>query len=94
MLRSSRPPIPTIRIAPFIPPFAPIGLLISRYVVLRDLVRDRERMLWGGSWLIYFHDNRQGAIVTTFMVCYALTSFISGYLSGGLYAWNWYCWLS
>ncbi|RWV94585.1 hypothetical protein GW17_00042864 [Ensete ventricosum] len=55
MLRSSRPPpIPTIRIAPFIPPFAPIGLLISRYVVLRDLVRDRERMLWGGSWLVSF----------------------------------------
>uniref|UniRef100_A0A804KUV5 Transmembrane 9 superfamily member n=1 Tax=Musa acuminata subsp. malaccensis TaxID=214687 RepID=A0A804KUV5_MUSAM len=24
------------------------------------------------------------------MVCYALTSFISGYLSGGLYARNWY----
>ncbi|KAL8159998.1 LOW QUALITY PROTEIN: hypothetical protein V2J09_001535 [Rumex salicifolius] len=30
----------------------------------------------------------RGAIVTTFIVCYALTSFISGYVSGGLYARN------
>ena len=29
---------------------------------------------------------RRGAIVTTFIVCYALTSFISGYVSGGLYS--------
>eukprot|EP00252_Welwitschia_mirabilis_P021821 TRINITY_DN5713_c0_g1_i1.p1 TRINITY_DN5713_c0_g1~~TRINITY_DN5713_c0_g1_i1.p1 ORF type:complete len:588 (-),score=64.12 TRINITY_DN5713_c0_g1_i1:366-2129(-) len=28
----------------------------------------------------------RGAIVTTFIVCYALTSFISGYVSGGLYS--------
>ncbi|CAI9765315.1 unnamed protein product [Fraxinus pennsylvanica] len=28
----------------------------------------------------------RGAIVTTFIVCYALTSFISGYVSGGMYA--------
>ncbi|XP_077241439.1 transmembrane 9 superfamily member 1-like [Tasmannia lanceolata] len=30
----------------------------------------------------------RGAIVTTFIVCYALTSFISGYFSGGLYSRN------
>lgn len=29
---------------------------------------------------------RRGAIVTTFIVCYALTSFISGYVSGGMYS--------
>jgi transmembrane 9 superfamily protein 3 len=28
----------------------------------------------------------RGAIVTTFIVCYALTSFISGYVSGALYS--------
>ncbi|CAN4097995.1 unnamed protein product [Withania somnifera] len=31
---------------------------------------------------------RRGEIVTTFIVCYALTSFISGYVSGGLYSCN------
>lgn len=31
---------------------------------------------------------RRGAIVTTFIVCYALTSFISGYVSGGMYSRN------
>ncbi|XP_060216927.1 transmembrane 9 superfamily member 1-like [Lycium barbarum] len=31
---------------------------------------------------------RRGEIVTTFIVCYALTSFISGYVSGGLYSRN------
>ncbi|XP_074273340.1 transmembrane 9 superfamily member 1-like [Silene latifolia] len=30
----------------------------------------------------------RGAIVTTFIVCYALTSFISGYVSGGMYSRN------
>ncbi|ONK77456.1 uncharacterized protein A4U43_C02F6710 [Asparagus officinalis] len=30
----------------------------------------------------------RGSIVTTFIVCYALTSFISGYVSGGLYSRN------
>ncbi|GAB2257793.1 hypothetical protein Droror1_Dr00013953 [Drosera rotundifolia] len=30
----------------------------------------------------------RGAIVTTFVVCYALTSFISGYVSGGMYSRN------
>ncbi|XP_024544739.1 transmembrane 9 superfamily member 1 [Selaginella moellendorffii] len=30
----------------------------------------------------------RGAIVTTFIVCYALTSFISGYVSGGFYSRN------
>ncbi|KAG2615130.1 hypothetical protein PVAP13_3NG032700 [Panicum virgatum] len=30
----------------------------------------------------------RGAIITTFIVCYALTSFISGYVSGGLYSRN------
>lgn len=34
-------------------------------------------------WLL-----RRGAIVTTFIVCYALTSFISGYVSGGMYSRN------
>lgn len=29
---------------------------------------------------------RRGAIVTTFIVCYALTSFVSGYVSGGMYS--------
>ena len=29
---------------------------------------------------------RRGTIITTFIVCYALTSFISGYVSGGLYS--------
>lgn len=29
---------------------------------------------------------RRGAIITTFIVCYALTSFISGYVSGGMYS--------
>lgn len=33
--------------------------------------------------LIFF---RRGAIVTTFIVCYALTSFVSGYVSGGMYS--------
>ncbi|KAM3714682.1 hypothetical protein ACB098_01G356100 [Castanea mollissima] len=28
----------------------------------------------------------RGAIITTFIVCYALTSFISGYVSGGMYS--------
>ncbi|ONK56234.1 uncharacterized protein A4U43_C10F5500 [Asparagus officinalis] len=28
----------------------------------------------------------RGAIITTFIVCYALTSFVSGYVSGGLYS--------
>lgn len=32
--------------------------------------------------------NRRGAIVTTFIVCYALTAFISGYVSGGFYSRN------
>jgi hypothetical protein len=32
--------------------------------------------------------NRRGAIVTTFIVCYALTSFISGYVGGGFYSRN------
>ncbi|KAG9132547.1 hypothetical protein Leryth_008477 [Lithospermum erythrorhizon] len=31
---------------------------------------------------------RRGSIVTTFIVCYALTSFISGYVSGGMYSRN------
>ena len=31
---------------------------------------------------------RRGAIITTFIVCYALTSFISGYVSGGMYSRN------
>ncbi|KAH0658951.1 hypothetical protein KY285_029258 [Solanum tuberosum] len=31
---------------------------------------------------------RRGAIITSFIVCYALTSFISGYVSGGLYSRN------
>ncbi|KAI8532122.1 hypothetical protein RHMOL_Rhmol11G0188900 [Rhododendron molle] len=30
----------------------------------------------------------RGAIVTTFILCYALTSFISGYVSGGMYSRN------
>ncbi|KAI4298974.1 hypothetical protein L6164_032477 [Bauhinia variegata] len=30
----------------------------------------------------------RGAIVTTFIVCYALTSFISGYVNGGMYSRN------
>ncbi|GAB4844785.1 Transmembrane 9 super member 1 [Ancistrocladus abbreviatus] len=30
----------------------------------------------------------RGVIVTTFIVCYALTSFISGYVSGGMYSRN------
>ncbi|GJZ36255.1 transmembrane 9 superfamily member 1-like protein [Tanacetum coccineum] len=30
----------------------------------------------------------RGAIVTTFIVCYALTSFVSGYVSGGMYSRN------
>ncbi|CAO2835334.1 unnamed protein product [Amaranthus hypochondriacus] len=30
----------------------------------------------------------RGAIVTTFIVCYAFTSFISGYVSGGIYSRN------
>ncbi|RRT33670.1 hypothetical protein B296_00056310 [Ensete ventricosum] len=30
----------------------------------------------------------RGSITTTFIVCYALTSFISGYVSGGLYSRN------
>lgn len=29
---------------------------------------------------------RRGAIVTTFIVCYAFTSFIAGYVSGGMYS--------
>jgi len=29
---------------------------------------------------------RRGAIVTTFITCYALTSFIAGYVSGGMYS--------
>ncbi|MQM16771.1 hypothetical protein Taro_049733 [Colocasia esculenta] len=29
---------------------------------------------------------RRGAIITTFIVCYAFTSFVSGYVSGGLYS--------
>ena len=32
--------------------------------------------------------HRRGAIVTTFIVCYALTSFISGYVNGGMYSRN------
>ncbi|KAL1222853.1 Transmembrane 9 superfamily member 1 [Cardamine amara subsp. amara] len=28
----------------------------------------------------------RGAIITTFIVCYALTSFVSGYVSGGMYS--------
>jgi hypothetical protein len=31
---------------------------------------------------------RRGAIITTFIVCYALTSFISGYVSAGIYSRN------
>ncbi|GAB4847845.1 Transmembrane 9 super member 1 [Ancistrocladus abbreviatus] len=30
----------------------------------------------------------RGAIVTTFIICYALTSFIAGYVSGGMYSRN------
>ncbi|KAG6479962.1 hypothetical protein ZIOFF_063439 [Zingiber officinale] len=30
----------------------------------------------------------RGTIITTFIVCYALTSFVSGYVSGGLYSRN------
>lgn len=40
--------------------------------------------------LTFFFNNfflsRRGAIVTTFIVCYALTSFSSGYVSGGFYS--------
>ncbi|KAF3675376.1 Transmembrane 9 superfamily member 3 [Capsicum annuum] len=36
-------------------------------------------------WRMY---TRRGAIITTSIVCYALTSFISGYVSGGLYSRN------
>jgi transmembrane 9 superfamily protein 3 len=32
--------------------------------------------------------NGRGTILTVFIVCYALTSFVSGYVSGGLYARN------
>jgi hypothetical protein len=32
--------------------------------------------------------HRRGAIVTTFIVCYALTSFISGYVGGAFYSRN------
>jgi hypothetical protein len=32
--------------------------------------------------------HRRGAIVTTFIVCYAFTSFISGYVGGGFYSRN------
>lgn len=35
-----------------------------------------------------YDDFRRGAIVTTFIVCYAFTSFISGYVSGGMYSRN------
>jgi transmembrane 9 superfamily protein 3 len=38
--------------------------------------------------MLYFLFVRRGAIITTFIVCYALTSFISGYVSGGLYSRN------
>ena len=31
---------------------------------------------------------RRGTIVTAFIVCYALTSFIAGYVSGGFYSRN------
>jgi len=37
------------------------------------------------NWMVFV---RRGAIITTFIVCYALTSFISGYVSGGLYSRN------
>lgn len=33
-----------------------------------------------------FTCSRRGAIVTTFIVCYAFTSIISGYVSGGMYS--------
>lgn len=31
---------------------------------------------------------RRGTIVTAFIVCYALTSFVGGYVSGGFYSRN------
>lgn len=39
-------------------------------------------------WILTTTWLRRGAIITTFVVCYALTSFISGYVSGGLYSRN------
>ncbi|AQK39593.1 Transmembrane 9 superfamily member 1 [Zea mays] len=47
-------------------------------------------MLYIGILITKFPDRGmgtwRGAIITTFIVCYALTSFISGYVSGGLYS--------
>uniref|UniRef100_A0A6N2MBB3 Transmembrane 9 superfamily member n=1 Tax=Salix viminalis TaxID=40686 RepID=A0A6N2MBB3_SALVM len=38
------------------------------------------------SFTVSPHLSLRGAIVTTFIVCYALTSFIAGYVSGGMYS--------
>lgn len=43
-------------------------------------------MLLKMSLTMCTYSARRGAIVTTFIVCYALTSFISGYVSGALYS--------
>lgn len=33
-----------------------------------------------------FPSRRRGTIVTAFIICYALTSFVAGYVSGGFYS--------
>ncbi|CAL9178288.1 unnamed protein product, partial [Musa hybrid cultivar] len=57
------PQIP-IPLHPSLPPSIPIGLLISCCVVLRDLVRDRERMdALRDSWLTRgYCDNLYGVL--------------------------------
>ena len=40
------------------------------------------------AFVVVFSIYRRGAIVTTFIVCYALTSSISGYVSAGMYSRN------
>lgn len=40
------------------------------------------------EWAVELFGCRRGAIVTAFIVCYALTSFIAGYVSGGFYSRN------
>lgn len=52
---------------------------------------DGQSIFISFSIVIYFSKMsclclRRGSIVTTFIVCYALTSFISGYVNGGMYS--------
>ncbi|KAJ8477040.1 hypothetical protein OPV22_020767 [Ensete ventricosum] len=68
-----RPPLNLVLLSAVVGTGAQLALLVLLVILLAII-----GMLYVG----------RGAIATTFIVCYALTSFISGYVSGGLHSRN------